>query len=188
MMNRNIATASDTRTLNGHHSQTGAALVVSLVFLVVITIVAVASMRTTTMQERMAGNTRDRNIALQAAESAAREAELLIEGLASMGNFTGSGGLYRRTDNEPDYQDQAMWADGVSYATANASYGSYQNPRYFIKHHTTVTGDDGALNMSGYGDNKGTGDATIFRITSRGTGGGADTAEVILRSQYGRIF
>jgi hypothetical protein len=42
--------------------------------------------------------------------------------------------------------------------------------------------------MSGYGDNKGSGDVTIFRITGRGTGAGADTAEVILRSQYGRIF
>ena len=44
------------------------------------------------------------------------------------------------------------------------------------------------MNMSGYGDNKGTGDVTIFKVTARGTGGAADSAEVILRSQYGRIF
>ena len=44
------------------------------------------------------------------------------------------------------------------------------------------------MNMSGYGDNKGTGDVTIFRITARGTGGNADSAEVILRSNYGRIL
>ena len=38
------------------------------------------------------------------------------------------------------------------------------------------------------GDNKGTGDVTIFRVTVRATGTSADSAEVILRTQYGRIF
>ena len=169
-------------------SQSGAALIISLVFLMVISIVAVASMKSTTMQERMAGNTRDRNLALQAAESGIREAELYLEGIASLGQFTGTGGLYRQTDDAPDYQDYTIWSNGANYVTADAAYGSYEPPRYFIQHFTTVVGEEGALNMSGYGDNKGTGDVTIFRITGRGTGGGADTAEVILRSQYGRIF
>ena len=44
------------------------------------------------------------------------------------------------------------------------------------------------MNMNGYGDNKGSGDVTVFRITARGTGTGSDSAEVILRSQYGRVF
>jgi type IV pilus assembly protein PilX len=183
----------NTQTLNdlayrARRGQAGAALVVSLIFLLVITVVAVASTKSTTMQERMAGNTRDRNVALQAAESAIREAEVLVEGIASLGNFDGAGGLYGLTDGEPDYYLQSMWSDGVSYATAAAPYGSYASPRYYVKHFTTVVGKEGAMNMSGYGDNKGSGDVTIFRITGRGTGAGADTAEVILRSQYGRIF
>ena len=72
----------------------------------------------------------------------------------------------------------------------NASYYRLlsDSPRYYIKHFTTVAGTEGSLNMSGYGDNKGTGDVTIFRITARGTGASSDSAEVILRTQYGRIF
>lgn len=170
------------------HGQTGATLVVSLIFLLVITVLAVASMRTTIFQERMAGNMRDRNLAFQAAESGIREAELFIDGLSSLGNFDGSNGLYGLTDTEPDFAGTTLWSDGVSYVTAAENYGSYEAPRYYIKHFTTVVGTEGALNMSGYGDNKGTGDVSIFRITGRGTGGSADSAEVILRSQWGRIF
>lgn len=168
--------------------ESGAALVISLVFLLVITLMAVASMRTTILQERMAGNTRDRNVAFQAAESGIREAEVFIESLSSLGSFDGSGGLYGQTDAEPDYYDFTMWSDGTSYVTATESYGAYNAPRYYIKHFTTVVGTEGAMNMSGYGDNKGAGDVSIFRITGRGTGAGADSAEVILRSQYGRTF
>lgn len=168
--------------------QSGAVLIVSLVFLLVVTLIAVASMRSTTLQEKMAGNTRDRNLAFQAAESSMREAEMFVEGISSLGNFNGTGGLYGRTDAEPSFYGGTTWSDGTSYVTAGATYGAYEAPRYYIKHFTTVVGTEGAMNMSGYGDNKGTGDVTIFRITGRGTGGGADSAEVILRSQYGRIF
>ena len=166
----------------------GAALVISLIFLLVITIVAIAGTRSTTMQERMAGNTRDRNLAFQAAESGLREAEDFIDSLASLGNFDGSNGLYGLTDAAPDYEDSATWSNAANFRTADEDYGSYEAPRYFIKYYTIVPGEEGALNLSGYGDNKGSGDVTIFRITSRGTGGGADSAEVTVRTYYGRIF
>jgi len=170
-------------------AQRGAALVISLIFLLVITIVAVAGTRSTTMQERMAGNTRDRNLAFQAAESGLREGEDFIESLASLGNFDGTNGLYGLTDTAPDYTDSATWSTAGNHVTADEDYGSYEAPRYFIKYYTIVPGaQDGALNLSGYGDNKGSGDVTIFRITSRGTGGGADSAEVTVRTFYGRIF
>ncbi len=71
---------------------------------------------------------------------------------------------------------------------ATYDYGAYQAPKLYIKHYTTVTGTEGALNLSGYGDNKGTGDVTIFRIVTRATGGSAESAEVLLRSYYGRAF
>lgn len=169
-------------------NESGAALIVSLAFLVVITIIAVAGMRSTMMQERMAGNTRDRNLAFQAAESGIREAEVFIESLASLGNFNGSNGLYGLTDSEPSFYDYSAWTTASNHVVADQSYGAYEEPRYYIKHFTTVVGEEGAMNISGYGDNKGTGDVTIFRITGRGTGGSADSAEVILRTQYGRIF
>ncbi len=52
--------------------QHGATLIITLVMLVLITLVGVSSIRTSTMEERMAGNSRDRDKALQAAEAAVR--------------------------------------------------------------------------------------------------------------------
>lgn len=168
--------------------QRGAVLVVSLIFLLVVTLIAVGSMRNTILEEKMAGNTRDRNLAFQSAESGVREAEQFIEGIASLGNFGSTSGLYGQTAVEPDFALSTTWQDSSKHVVATSDYGSYAAPRYIVKHFTTVVGTEGAMNMSGYGDNKGTGDVTIFKITARGTGGNADSAEVILRSQYGRIF
>ena len=166
----------------------GAVLVVSLIMLLVVTLIAVSSMQGTVMEEKMAGNTRDRNLAFQTAESALREAEIYVEGLASMGTFTGSGGLYGLTDSEPYYADSVTWSDTLNHVVGSAPHGSADAPRYFIKNYTIVKGTAGALNLSGYGDNKGTGDITIFKVTARSTGASTDSAEVILSSYYGRTF
>lgn len=55
--------------------QQGAILVTSMLLLIVLTVLGVTMMRMTNMQERMAGNTRDVNLALQGAEAALRAAE-----------------------------------------------------------------------------------------------------------------
>ena len=170
------------------HQQGGAVLAVSLILLLVITLIAVSSMQGTVLEEKMAGNSLDRNLAFQSAESAVREAEMGIEGVASLGGFNGTAGRFGRTNAEPDPLYASTWTDDSKHVDAAASYGAYAPPQYFVKHFTTVAGTEGALNMSGYGDNKGTGDVTIFKITARGTGGNADSAEVILRTYYGRIF
>ena len=57
------------------HRQRGAILVTSLLLLIVLTVLGVAMMRMTNMQERMAGNTRDVNLSLQGAEAALRAGE-----------------------------------------------------------------------------------------------------------------
>lgn len=55
--------------------QKGAVLVVSLIMLLIMTLIGLSSMRTTILEEKMAGNYRDRNIAFQAAEAALLDAE-----------------------------------------------------------------------------------------------------------------
>ncbi len=60
------------------HGQRGAILVTSLLLLVVLTVLGVAMMRMTNMQERMAGNARDVNMALQGAEAALRAGEEVL--------------------------------------------------------------------------------------------------------------
>ena len=54
------------------NKQSGAVLVVSLIFLLVLTVIGVAAMQNTSLEEKMAGNVKDRNLAFQNAESARR--------------------------------------------------------------------------------------------------------------------
>lgn len=63
-------------------SQRGMVLIVGLVMVLLITIIALAAIRGSSLQEAMAGNMRERNIALQAAESALRDCEARDLGVA----------------------------------------------------------------------------------------------------------
>lgn len=58
-----------------HGRQRGMALLIGLVMLVVLSLLALGSIRTATLEERMTGNSEDRDIAFQIAEAALREAE-----------------------------------------------------------------------------------------------------------------
>ena len=71
--------------------QRGAVLIVTLLFLVILTMLGVTAMSGTTMEERMAGNARDGSIALQAAEAALRDARRDINAIPVSGTgFRGS--------------------------------------------------------------------------------------------------
>lgn len=59
-------------------TQRGAALMVVLVLLLIMTVLGLSSLRGTLMSQRMAANIYDRNISLQAAESALREGEAVV--------------------------------------------------------------------------------------------------------------
>lgn len=64
------------RQLHAESQQRGAVLVVSLIVLLLLTILAITASNTATLQERMASNAQEANVAFQAAES----------GLSSMTN------------------------------------------------------------------------------------------------------
>lgn len=59
----------------GGHRQSGAILIVTLLFLVILTLIGLSAMSTTTFEEKMSGASRDWNLALAAAEAAIRDAE-----------------------------------------------------------------------------------------------------------------
>ena len=172
-------------------SQRGAILVVSLMLLLVLTIIGVSSMQGTALEESMSYATRDRTVALQSAEAALREAETWIETIASPAALTGTNGLYRRADTIPYYNTSATWlpANNTNYVTATAPTGS-NSAKYMVKETGLIPGVKGSMNLTGYGDNKGSGEVTTFPVTGRGTGGAAleAGAEVIIRSNYGRQF
>ncbi len=61
------------------HPQQGMALVLSLIFLAIVTILSLSSMQGAMTQDRMASSQRDHSIAFQAAEAALREGETRLQ-------------------------------------------------------------------------------------------------------------
>ena len=67
--------------------QNGMALFVSLIFLLLLTIIGVASMQNAGLQEKMAGNIKIKNETFQLAERALREGENFIAAPANEGSL-----------------------------------------------------------------------------------------------------
>lgn len=67
--------------------QRGAALIISLIILVVMTIIGTTAIQTTTLEERMVSNMRDRSLAFQMAEMALRDAEEKLLEIISAANL-----------------------------------------------------------------------------------------------------
>jgi type IV pilus assembly protein PilX len=89
-------------------------LLIALVLLIVMTLLGLASIRSTSMQERMGANMFDRNLAFQAVESALREAESTITVTTVVSN---SSGLYCPPNGTPP-------TCAVSYASGGETGGS----------------------------------------------------------------
>jgi type IV pilus assembly protein PilX len=64
-----------TPALRSRSRARGASLITALIFLVIMAMLSVTLAGVTSLEERMASNTRDRDLALQAAEAALRDAE-----------------------------------------------------------------------------------------------------------------
>ena len=67
-----------------HPAQRGFVLIVALVLLLILTILGLAAAQSTSLQERMAGNARNRDLAFQAAEAGLRAAESCIPSAMSL--------------------------------------------------------------------------------------------------------
>ena len=72
-----------TATHVGKGGQRGLALVTALLLLIVVTIMALSMFRSFGIQERIAGNTRDKQRAINAAESAQQYAEYWLTSAAT---------------------------------------------------------------------------------------------------------
>jgi type IV pilus assembly protein PilX len=81
---------------SGMKRERGIALIVGLVILAVLSLIGIAAFSITTQEERMAGNSRDRMRAFEAAEAALRDCEAFVAGGAP---FDGTGGTYTVTPN-----------------------------------------------------------------------------------------
>lgn len=179
--------------------QQGSALLVSLIILVVMTLLGLSGMRTSVMEEKMAGNMRDNELAFQAAEAALRDAERLIQtNIISTSAFDddGSDGFYNNSDSR--IWETINWTNADSLVYANFDSGTTgvnvsTAPRYVIQHLASVGGTSGGggkpgnPGLDGYGQGSGGGTTETFTITARGTGG-SDTAVVYLQTTFGKLL
>ena len=82
------------RPCHARPAQRGAVLIITLLFLVLLTMIAVTAMTTSTLQERMAGNFRDLFVAQAGADSALQEVEDRIVTLTVDDARNGACGTY----------------------------------------------------------------------------------------------
>ncbi len=111
--------------------QSGVVLVISLIMLLALTLIGVTSSSVTGLEEKMAANTKDKNLAFQAAESALRWVETSLGTTnVNFANCTavpqiGTNGLYysRRTSTQdPPYYPYYTWySSPTQYVTPNAT-------------------------------------------------------------------
>ncbi|MGP4843816.1 pilus assembly PilX family protein [Marinobacter sp. 1Y8] len=157
--------------------QKGSALLVSLIMLLLLSLIAVAGMKSTIMQERMSSNLRDRDLAFQAAEAALRSAEqwLRVNPLTGFGSTTG---LYDvNASGVPDWQSDPKATNGSIVAATNLG-GVAAQPRYYIERINTFypAGTETEAGVS-------VPPVVFFRITALGYGGSQETT-VMLNSVY----
>lgn len=168
-----------------HKAQGGAVLVIALIMLLAMTLIGVTGLSSTTMQERMAGNLREINIAFQAAEAALREGENFLTA-ATLPDFNGSNGLYQPaaagtpqvwtvasnwTSSASSVYEGDLDIDDVTLADA---------PRYIIEELPPVPAPGGTLSADAPAPETG-----MYRITARAVGR-SDTTVVMLQTTYKR--
>ncbi|MCK4864142.1 MAG: hypothetical protein KAT06_01835 [Gammaproteobacteria bacterium] len=176
--------------------QKGSVLILSLMILVVLTMIGISSMSSSSLQEKMAGNFRDREIAFQAAEMALSAAESYVMATINTANLDNTNGLYSEFNGPAAYNAftgngssiDNWWTgtgtDSVELSTTITEVRT--QPRYTIEVREQVGEDSGTnINIGGYGESTGGGIITSFRVTARGTGKSNNTV-VILQSNYGK--
>ena len=99
----------------------GSVLMISLVILLVLTLLGIGGMNTTILQERMAGNASDRELAFQAAEAALRDGERFVSVVvqdSTVFNTACDGGLCEPSTNGYDvWESTVAWSAAIGYGS-----------------------------------------------------------------------
>jgi type IV pilus assembly protein PilX len=139
--------------------QQGATLIVLLVMLVIVTLLTLSSLRSTTQEERMAGNFRDRDKAFQAAEAVVQTCLARLKA-GTFGGAVLTPVLATAASAAAANWDNA-WTNANSTSVAITAAALASDPRCMV-------------------ESLGTGN---FRVTGRAVGANADTV-VMLQATY----
>jgi type IV pilus assembly protein PilX len=157
--------------------QRGAALVVSLMLLIVVALVGLAGVRNTIMQQKVASNLYDREQAFQSAEAAMRVATALLPSSpGSIARNCQAGGVVCQgnpfTDpNLPANVIQTV-AAGTSSTTFTAGAVAAAQPQYVIENMGNYVDPQSAgfgdtANSSNYGVQGSSSTVIYYRVTAR---------------------
>jgi type IV pilus assembly protein PilX len=166
-------------------SRRGIALVVALVILAVLSLIGVAAYSVATQEERMAGNSRDRMRAFEAAEAALRDCEAVVQGNPA---FDGTNGMYTApspgTPAVADNLNQNGWTSAAVHPVANPAFASppFASPPVCIAEAFSV--QRSPFTAAGRPQDS-SNTAQMARITARGYGWNPNTV-VELESYYAR--
>jgi Tfp pilus assembly protein PilX len=122
--------------LNLTVKQSGMALPIVLVLLLVMTLIGVAVLRTTMSEERMAANDRQRQVAFNAAETTLRFAErhaMRLRDKVRVGELDYDGGSTRLFQND---SLEPQWPEGSTVHDGDKCTGGYCIPAQF--HQSTI--------------------------------------------------
>lgn len=165
----------------------GAVLVVGLVLLLVLTLAGVILARMQTVEERMARNEDNHQLALQGAEAALRAAEAALSCCSSSMNFAGNAnGYYTLNPNQGSVVDQlntSNWSAPTTLTYTGPALNavqSYQSSRYVIELLPPVAPPGSSIAAPSA---RGGLSVQLYRITARGYGGDG-TSTATLQSVY----
>ena len=178
----------------GPRSQRGLSLITALLFMVAALILGVSVIGINAMQERMIGNTKDRALAMQAAEAALRDAELdivlKVNGTTAFSDDCSLGLCTPPSQRGVPSPLQVHQQPGFSWADAAKvrAYTQYtgvepfpsvaQAPVYVIEKLGSMGVPPGESELDA-----GAGARNGYRITARATGAREDTV-VVLQSIF----
>lgn len=175
----------------GSRQQQGAILFVSLIMVLLISIAGLSAIRGSNLQELMAGNMRDRNLAFQAAEAGLRAGEFSVSAhVISLPAFNNADGYFDNLNGvntfPPSTWSLTDWQNNAA-ATAMSLPLISDQPRYVVEKIIVPITISAALDGSGIDASSldSFEESEFFRVTSRGTGG-TENAAVILQSVYKR--
>lgn len=167
--------------MNTIKRQHGATLIVSIIFLLILTVIGLAGIEVTGLEEKMAGNMRDRNLAFQSAESALVDGESFLEGFVVLPAFDGTDGLYDLPGDGSRLWDTVDWTSSSAVKSYSGSgFDELSSPSAYIIENLAAAAQNDSLEVGAAADTR-----RFYRVTSRATGQ-STTAVVMLQSVYKR--
>ncbi len=186
--------------LPGRRQQQGVALFVALIMLLIVTVLGLASMRATTLQERMSANMYDRSLAFQRSEAAMRAAENAITGswritdLGGVDCSPGTGVACPLTPANTFTANDATWIDVPAAHQVNTDL-SPGTPQYHVDFVGTGPSESSYgvqdnADYANYGNAYAPDEVAYYRVTTRSStpADADDRAIVVLQSTYRRAF